>query len=236
LRVRLMMSTKPTAVATRDRSSALLGRLRYALIEPLAAHDDLTLRRTARLLTILLLALMALFLLVDITRACTTPGYQPPWYGYLLFGGAYVLSRTRHHKLAAGLMITAFPLVIFITVVHYPESRLNTIVHYLVLNIFLASIFLSRRGLVLIAVVNIVALLILPILPPVAIPSYTPLVTPVAVNTIGAALALIFMHYRDGIERDRQAELRASEERLRLALAAARMGTWDWDVLSGTVA
>src|SRR5262249_37440206 len=79
LRVRLMMSTKPTAVATRDRSSALLGRLRYALIEPLAAHDDLTLRRTARLLTILLLALMALFLLVDITRACTTPGYQPPW-------------------------------------------------------------------------------------------------------------------------------------------------------------
>ena len=45
-----------------------------------------------------------------------------------------------------------------------------------------------------------------------------------AVNLIGAALALIFMRYRDQIEGDRQAELRASADRLRLALEAAHMG------------
>src|SRR5918911_2383985 len=36
------------------------------------------------------------------------------------------------------------------------------------------------------------------------------------------------MRRREEAER----ELRASEERLRLALEAARMGTWDWDLLS----
>src|SRR5690349_16521355 len=111
------MSTKPTAAPPRNPRPAWLGRIQQALIEPLDARDDLTLRHTERLLTIFLLALIALFLLVDITRTATTPGYQPPWYGYLFFGGAYVLSRTRHHKLAAGLMIGAFPLIIFITIV-----------------------------------------------------------------------------------------------------------------------
>ena len=53
--------------------------------------------------------MIALFLLVDITRLLTTPGYRPPWYGYLLFGSAYALSRTRAYRLAAGLTIAAFP-------------------------------------------------------------------------------------------------------------------------------
>ena len=61
------------------------------------------------------------------------------------------------------------------------------------------------------------------------------MVTPIAVNLIGAALALIFMRHRDQIERDRQAELHASADRLRLALEAAHMGTWDWDVSAGIV-
>ena len=48
-------------------------------------------------------------------------------------------------------------------------------------------------------------------------------------------MALIFLRHRDQIERDRQAELRASAERLRLALEAAHMGTWDWDVLADII-
>ena len=81
-----------------------------------------------------------------------------------------------------------------------PDTRLNTIVHYLVLSVFLASIFLSRRGLAGLAIVNIVGLLLLPIVLPMAIPTYAPLVTPLLVNTIGAALALVFMRHRDQIE------------------------------------
>ena len=49
-------------------------RFQQALIEPPARLDDVALRRTARLLAIFLLILIALFLLVDITRLLTTPG------------------------------------------------------------------------------------------------------------------------------------------------------------------
>jgi two-component system, cell cycle sensor histidine kinase and response regulator CckA len=229
------MNTSQTPHATRHPLLARFGRLQQALIEPPPSLADLGLRRTARLLAIFLLILIALFLLVDISRLLSTPGYRPPWYGYFLFGSAYALTRIGAHQAAAGLTIAAFPLIIFTTILIYPETRLQTIVHYLVLSVFLGSIFLSSRGLATLAITNIVGLLSLPLVLPTAIPSYAPLVTPVAVNTIGAAIALIFLRHRDQIERDRQAELHASAERLRLALDAAHMGMWDWDVLADVV-
>jgi PAS domain S-box-containing protein len=229
------MNTIPTPHSTSQRALARLGRLQQMLIEPPPSLADLGLRRTARLLAIFLLVLIALFLLVDISRLLSTPGYCPPWYGYLLFGSAYALTRIGAHRAAAGLTIAAFPLIIFTTILIYPEARLQTIVHYLVLSVFLGSIFLLWRGLATLAIANIAGLLSLPLVLPMVIPTYTPLVTPLAVNTIGAAIALVFLWHRDQIERDRQAEVHASAERLRLALDAAHMGTWDWDVLADLV-
>ena len=229
------MNKAQTPAAPRRALTIRFQQLQQQLIEPLAVIDDPALLRTARLLAILLLVMIALFALVDITRIVTTPGYHTPWYGYLLFGSAYALSSYRYHRLAAGLTIGAFPLIIFTTIVQNPAIGLNTSIHYLVLSVFLAGIFLPRRGLALIAGINIVGLLLLPIALPLAIPTYTPLVTPIAVNAITAALALIFMRHRDQIERDRQAELHASTDRLRLALEAAHMGTWDRDVTAGMV-
>jgi hypothetical protein len=128
------MSTKPTPALQQNTFAARLGRLRQALIEPAAALDDVALRHKARLLAILLLILIALFALVDITRVLTTPGYRPPWYGYLFLGTAYALDRTRYYKLAAGLTIAMFPLVIFATVVNNPAHGLSRTVQYLVLS------------------------------------------------------------------------------------------------------
>jgi PAS domain S-box-containing protein len=229
------MNTVQMPVSKRHIFVTRMRRFQQALIEPPARLDDVALRRTARLLAIFLLILIALFLIVDIIRLLTTPGYRPPWYGYLLFGSAYALTRVGANRAAAGLTIAAFPLIIFTTIASYPDTRLHTIVHYLVLSVFLGSIFLSPRGLARMAIANIVGLLILPIVLPIAIPTYELLVTPLAVNSIGVVLALVVMRHRDEIERDRQAELRATAERLRLALEAARMGIWDWDVQTGTV-
>ncbi len=53
---------------------------------------------------------------------------------------------------------------------------------------------------------------------------------------ISSVLVLVSMRSRDQIEKDRQAKLRDSEERLRLALNAAQMGTWNWNIQTGTVA
>ena len=235
LEIRLHMNTARTPVSKRHSSITRVRSFLQALIEPPARIDDLGRRRTARLLAIFLLILITLFLIVDISRLLTTPGYHPPWYGYILFGSAYVLTRIGADRAAAGLTIAAFPLIIFTAIVGYPEPGLHTIVHYLVLSVFLGSIFLPWRGLAGLAIANIAGLLILPIVLPVAIPTYAPLVTPLAVNTIGAAITLVFLRHRDQIEGDRQAELRASAARLRLALEAAHMGTWDWDVQADLV-
>ena len=63
-----------------------------------------------------------------------------------------MLSRTGAYKPAAGLTIAAFPLIIFTAIVNYPVTGLQTTVQYLVLSVFLASIFLSWRGLAVLAI------------------------------------------------------------------------------------
>src|SRR5215213_3296898 len=209
------MNKAQTSSPTQRAFGTRLQWLQQQLIEPLAAIDDLAIRRTARLLAIFLLVLIGLFALVDTTRIMTMPDYHAPWYGYLLFGSAYALSRTRYYQLAATLAIGAFPLIILTRIVNSPTSGLNTTIHYLVLSVFLSSIFLSRRGLAVLASINIAGLLILPIALPLEVPSHTLLITPIAVNLIGTALALIFMRHRDQIERDRQTERLNSERRYR---------------------
>jgi two-component system, cell cycle sensor histidine kinase and response regulator CckA len=207
-------------ISTPPSSAFALGSqwLKHQLIEPLATIDDLAFRRAAQLLAIFLLVLLALFALVDTTRIMTTPGYRAPWYGYVLFGSAYALSRTRYYRLAACMAIGAFPLIILTRIVDNPAGGLQTTIHYLVLSIFLSSIFLSWRALAMLAGINIIGLLLLPIALPLAVPSHTLLVTPIAVNLIGTALALIYMRHRDQIERDRRAEQQNSERRFRVLL------------------
>jgi PAS domain S-box-containing protein len=59
-------------------------------------------------------------------------------------------------------------------------------------------------------------------------------VTPFARN--GEALDAVVVVSRDVTERQhREQELADSQERLRLALEAGRMGTWDWDVATNAV-
>jgi PAS domain S-box-containing protein len=209
------MITNQTPVSHQSSFAAQLGRLQRALIEPASLLDDMALRHKSRLLASLLLTLIGLFLLVDIARILTTPEYHPPWYGYLLFGGAYALNRTRHYRPAASLLIAAFPLIIFIVILNDPLVGLSRTIQYLVLSLFLSSIFVSWRGLIVLAAINSVCLLFLPLLMPGAIPNHILIMTPLAVNLIGAALALLFMRHRDQLERARQAELDASAQRFR---------------------
>ena len=106
---------------------------------------------------------------------------------------------------------------------------------YLVLGILLASILLSWRGVVLFTLVSLGGLALMPVVARDTVPSLLAFIGPFSVTALGAGLSLVFMHHRDQVERDRQAELRGNEERLRLALEASRMGTWEWDVGTGAV-
>jgi PAS domain S-box-containing protein len=94
---------------------------------------------------------------------------------------------------------------------------------------------LAAFPLMIFAAINCAGLLLLPLMLPEVIPTYAAIATPLAVNMIGAALALVLMRQRDKLERERQTELHVSEEQLRLTLDAAAMGTWIWEVRADSI-
>ena len=192
-------------------------------------------RRKSRLLATFLLVAIAVFGLVDIVYAFTVPGYVPPWYGYTLLLAAWLLNRCDRYRAAATVTLAMFPLVIFTLVVTGSSAQPRSTLSYLVLGILLASILLSWRGVALFTLISLGGLVLMPVLAPGTVPSFSGLVGPFSVTALGAGLSLVFMRLRDQVERDRQAELRTSEARLRLALEAAGMGAWDWNVETGTV-
>lgn len=181
-------------------------------------------KERARLLTIVLLTLIGVFALVDTARLLTMSTYQPPWYGYVYLGTAYAFNRARCYAIAAMLMIAMFPLVIFTSIASNASQNLDAMLQYLVLSVFLASIFVSWRGVAILGIVNSCGMLLLPILVPDAVPAFTSIVTPLAVNTIGTILALVSLHHRDQLERLRQAKSKQLEQQLNHAHKMEALG------------
>jgi PAS domain S-box-containing protein len=217
------------------KQNRLLNRAQHLLIEPPASLQDVAIRRNSRLLAIFLLVMIVVFAIVDITYLLTVPGYQPPWYGYLFLFTAYGLNRSGRYLPAAVLTIAMFPLVVFGTVLSGNVADPTTTLSYLLLSLIASAILFPRIGVVILAAVEVIGILLMPILAPQVIPGFESIVGPLSLVMIGAALALVFMRQRDLIEQDRQAELRASQEQLRFALDSARMGTWNWNILTNEV-
>ncbi len=196
---------------------------------------DPSARRRTRLLAAFLLVLVVVFGVVDLTGLLTVPGYTPPWYGYLFFAAAGLLNRLGRYTAAAGVALAMFPVVILGMILDGSPSRPELTLVYLAPGVLLASILLSARGTALFAAFSLATILATPFLVSEAVLPPRAIVVPLALVAITAGLALVSILHRDRLERDRQAELRDSEERLRLALEAAHVATWDWDVRSGAV-
>ena len=196
---------------------------------------DPSARRRTRLLAAFLLVLVVVFGVVDLTGLLTVPGYTPPWYGYLFFAAAGLLNRLGRYTAAAGVALAMFPVVILGMILDGSPSRPELTLVYLAPGVLLASILLSARGTALFAAFSLATILATPFLVSEAVLPPRAIVVPLALVAITAGLALVSILHRDRLERDRQAELRDNEERLRLALEAAHVATWDWDVRSGAM-
>ena len=196
---------------------------------------DPSARRRTRLLAAFLLVLVAVFGVVDLTGLLTVPGYTPPWYGYLFLAAAGLLNRLGRYTAAAGVALAMFPVVILGMILDGSPSRPELTLVYLAPGVLLASILLSARGTALFAAFCLATILATPFLVSEAVLPPRAIVVPLALVAITAGLALVSILHRDRLERDRQAELRDNEERLRLALEAAHVATWDWVVRSGAM-
>ena len=135
----------------------------------------------------------------------------------------------------SALAIAMFPLVIFSSVVTGQSTQALSTLSLSVLGIILGSILLSTRSLIILAFVNLIGILVIPIVSPQFLSNPASIATPAASLVIATFLALVFIRQRERIENLHQSELQDSKERLDLALEASNLGTWDWNIESGAV-
>jgi PAS domain S-box-containing protein len=213
----------------------IIGPLQRVFIEPPSRLRDTALRHKSRLLSLFLLPMILVFLVVDSVYLATVPGYQPPWYGYIFLVSSYLLNRSGYYSIAALLTIAMFPIVILASIISGEASNPLTTLYYLIPGLILGGILLPIYETALFALLEIAVILAMPYIAPSVFADFSVGVAPLSAVIISAVLVLISMKARDQIEKDRQAKLRDSEERLRLALDAAQLGTWNWNIETGTV-
>src|SRR5258708_12122311 len=137
-------------------------------IEPAAAIQDLEQRRKARLLSALLLVLTALgtFDLV-ISVAADYDTHSPNVSPYILIGiinitvllALYLLSRTVHYKLSAGLTLAVLYIATVAIGLSIPREGIAQILPYLSISVLLCSMLFSLRTTVILAIVVLLAVL-----------------------------------------------------------------------------
>ena len=216
--------------------STVLSRLYTILIEPSAKINDVARRYKSRLLNIFLLSFLIAFAGVDATFLLTKPGYIPPWYGYIFLIASYLLNKSGQYGIASLLTIAMFPIVIFASIVAGQAASPLTMLYYLIPGLIFGSILLSMQFTIVYTLVGLLLILAIAAIAPAAFTGSPEIIGPLSTMVICGILVLISMWSRDQIETERQVELSESAERLRLALDAARMGTWEWNFDTGVVA
>ncbi len=190
------------------------------LTEPPAAIHDSQRRHNARLLASLLVMLVPLafavavvfcFLLDPAGSYSSEVDVRTAAGGTVLWIAAYVLCRFGRYELAIWLALAMASTIVFGVAIHGDSvGELN----YLVMPVLLSSLLLPARGTVLFVVVNLAAMMLIPVLEPRVSPSEI-IVGPLSFLLIGSALILLITRHRDRLERERRIELAESEARYR---------------------
>ena len=185
------------------------------LIEPSSHILDISLRHKSRLLNIFLLPMIIVFIGVDIAYLLTTPDYVPLWYGYIFLVGAYLLNRSGFHRLAAFLTLVMFPIIIFTNIITGEAAIPVLTLYYLIPGLILGGILLSMRTIAFFALIEFAVILSMPFVVPNIFPQINAVVGPASTLVMSTVLILVSVWFRDQVEKDRQENLRRTEERYR---------------------
>ena len=206
-----------------------------ALVDPPPFIQDVALWHRARLLNAFLLSMILIFGMVDLVYLITVPGYAPPWYGYVFLLGSYLLNRSTFYWVAPLAALSMFPIVIVVNIVSGSSSNPLATLYYLIPGLILGGILLSIRMTIIFALLAVGVTMFMPAFAPDSFPAISAVIGPLSALIISAVLVVAAMWFRDQVELDRQAQLRESEERLRLALDSSQMGVWTWHIDTGAV-
>jgi putative nucleotidyltransferase with HDIG domain len=176
-------------------------------------------RRQATLLSALLLVLILLAVIVESITVVfieeeNYTGYRQTIISVCVMVIVYVLSRTRHVRVAGVLTSLSVSFAGFIVSLAQPSGVLGGLLDYLIISVWLGSIFLKPGELVLLMAANLIGLLFFPLLAP-SITLGDILVGPFSFILVTSVLMVLITRHRNLLEQDRRAELEEKEQRSR---------------------
>jgi len=201
----------------------MLSKLSLFLVEPIHSKSMQNLRQS-RLLSAFLFAMILTFSVVDGISVFTIPDYQVPWYGYVFLFTAYGLNRLAYYRLSSILCVFMFPVVVFASVVSGRSGESVVSLSFLLVGLIVAELFISRWGVVILALGDTVGVLLLPRFMPPFMIKIDSIIILLSAIVVGAVLILISSNHRDQVEADRRILLRQSEERYRMLFEEAPDG------------
>jgi len=191
-----------------------------AITEPTAAIQGAENRRRARLLSSLLVFLVPIPVLVFIIRLIVDDAFTPSpvsIIGLLVAAVLYGFSRTRHYYPIAIATTAIFPAAIFsLVIINYNPMDVRSLLTYLGLGIIVGSILLSVNGVSLLAAINIIGIMLLPVIIPEV--GFVDIISPLTFLILLSVLIIVAMRHRSKIESDRRAELEHSHADLQMEI------------------
>jgi diguanylate cyclase (GGDEF)-like protein/PAS domain S-box-containing protein len=202
-----------------------------------ASVTDPERRRQVRLLAGLMLVLVPLGFLSIVIQALLFPNFWPTFQAVtaalLLLSAAYGLARAGHFIAGALIAVSVSALASFAIVLLNPADAFAYA--FLYIGIFLAALLFAETGVWITATADLLGVSVLLPAWGVAPPQDDPVVVPMFL-VIVSALLLLSIRHRDAVERDRRAQLAASEARHREAQRLAKIGSWELDLANDRLA
>lgn len=193
--------------------------LRRWFIEPSPHITQHAARRQAALLSTLLLAMIVAGITVELFTIATIQweeytGYYQTFSGIAVIFVIYLISRTRHSMLAAKLAVVSISAMTFVTGWYQPQGVLGGILDFLIMPLWLASLYLSFWELSFFLVLNLVGLLVFPLTTD-EVSFNNILVGPFSFILVTSIMLFLITSHRDLLEKDRQKDLADSERHSR---------------------
>jgi HD-GYP domain-containing protein (c-di-GMP phosphodiesterase class II) len=200
-------------------------RLWRGFVEPSSKVTEPDQRRQAILLSGFLLSLILLAIVIEIVTDVlidwdTYTGYRQTIVAVLALGVVYLISRTERVQFAAILAVIIATTSVFFSAWGEPRGVLGGLFDFLILPLWLGSLFIDLKKLTLLIAAVLAGLLAFPLIAP-AITLDEILVGPFTFTFTTSLLLLIITRHRNQLEHDRRSELSIKEMRSRREAARA---------------
>jgi len=203
----------------------VLQKLWHWFLEPSPRIVEPDQRRQATLLTGFLLSLMGLAIVVEAATDvlidwANYTGYRQTIVIVGVLAIVYAISRTHRVQLAATLAVVVASVAVFVSGWGEPRGVLGGLFDFLILPLWLGSLFIAIKRLPLLIGGVLLGLLLFPLAAP-AITLNDILIGPFTFIFTTSVLLLIITQHRNRLEQDRRAELLAKEQASRREAARA---------------